>query len=78
MFAVLAPEGDWTMLARVYSHLKQTAAPSRDKISRLVAADDLLELGIRLMETCEDGPRHPAYVATRYRDGLGNMIERHP
>ena len=38
MFAVLAPEGDWTMLARVYRHLKQTAAPSRDKISRLVAA----------------------------------------
>ena len=70
MFAVVAPEGDWTMLARVYSHLKQTAAPSRDKISRLVAAGDLLELGIRLMETCEDGPRHRTHVATQYRDGL--------
>ena len=65
MFAVLAPEGDWTMLARVYRHLKQTAAPSRDKISRLVAAGDLLELGIRLMETCEDGPRHRTHVATQ-------------
>ena len=60
----------WTMLARVYSHLKQTAAPSRDKISRLVAAGDLFELGIRLMETCEDGPRHRTHVATQYRDGL--------
>ena len=70
MLAVLAPERDWTMLARVYRHLKQTAAPSRDKISRLVAAGDLLELGIRLMQTCEDGPRHRTHVATQYRDGL--------
>ena len=70
MFAVVAPEGDWTMLARVCSHLKQTAAPSRDKISRLVAAGDLLELGIRLMQTCEDGPRHRTHIATQYSDGL--------
>ena len=70
MFAVLAPEGDWSMLARVYRHLKQTAAPSRDKIARLVAAGDLFELGMRLMQTCEDGPGRRAYVATRYRDGL--------
>ena len=70
IFAALAPEGDWTMLGRVYSHLKQTAAPSRDKISRLVAAGDLFELGIRLMQTCEDGPRHRTHIATQYRDGL--------
>ena len=42
MFAVLAPEGDWTMLARVYSYLKQTAVPSRDKLARLVAATNLV------------------------------------
>jgi integrase/recombinase XerD len=54
----------------VYNHLKQTAAPSRDKLSRLVRASDLFTLGLRLMDTCEDGPDRPAYVATRYRDGL--------
>jgi integrase len=57
-------------LARVYNHLRQTAAPSRDKLSRLVPATDLLELGLRLMDTCESGSDRPAYVAIRYRDGL--------
>jgi integrase/recombinase XerD len=67
MLAVMEPERDWGPLARVYNHLRQTAAPSRDKLSRLVRASDLFELGL---ETCEDGPDRPAYVATRYRDGL--------
>jgi hypothetical protein len=59
-----------TFLSQVYRHLKETAAPSRDKLSRLVRASDLFELGLRLMDTCEDGPDRPAYVATRYRDGV--------
>jgi integrase len=70
MFSVLEPGRDWGPLARVYNHLRQTAAPSRDKLSCLVRASDLFELGLRLMDTCEDGPDRPAYVATRYRDGL--------
>ena len=68
--SVLEPGRDWGSLARVYNHLRQTAAPSRDKLSRLVPASDLFDLGLRLMEICEDGPDRPAYVATRYRDGL--------
>jgi hypothetical protein len=34
----------------------------------MVAATDLLELGLTLMDTCEDGPGK-TYQATRYRDG---------
>jgi integrase/recombinase XerD len=70
MLSALEPDRDWGPLARVYNHLRQTAAPSRDKLSRLVRASDLFELGLRLMDTCEDGPDRPVYVATRYRDGL--------
>jgi integrase/recombinase XerD len=70
MLSVLEPERDWGPLARVYNHLKQTAAPSRDKLSRLVRASDLFELGISLMNTCESGADRPVYVGIRYRDGL--------
>ena len=64
------PRRDWTVLARVYKHLKRTAKPSRDKLSRMVPATDLLSLGIRLMETCESGPPQRVYKATQFRDGL--------
>jgi len=70
ILTLLEPEQDWGPLARVYNHLRQTAAPSRDKLSRLVRASDLFTLGLRLMNTREDGPDRPTYVATRYRDGL--------
>jgi len=53
----------------VYNHLRQTAAPSREKFSRLLPASDLFELGISLMESCEEADR-PQYAAIRYRDGL--------
>jgi integrase/recombinase XerD len=69
MLTVLEPERDWTFLRRVYRHLKRTAMPSRDKLSRMVAAADLFELGLRLMATWNTAPR-PAFKATRYRDGL--------
>jgi integrase len=69
MLTALEPNRDWRPLARVYNHLKQTAAPSRDKLSRLVRASDLFTLGLRLMDTCERG-QNETYKATRYRDGL--------
>jgi hypothetical protein len=67
MLSVLEPDRDWGPLARVYNHLRQTAAPSRDKLSRLVPASDLFELGLRLIESCQSGANRPAYVAIRYR-----------
>ena len=47
MLSVLEPERDWTALARVYNRLKQTAAPSRDKLACMVPASELLDLGSR-------------------------------
>ena len=47
MLSLLEPGRDWGPLARVYNHLRQTAAPSRDKLSRLVRASDLFALGLR-------------------------------
>jgi integrase/recombinase XerD len=70
MLAVLAPEGDWTALARTYRHLKRTAVPSRDKAAHMVAATELFNLGIRLMQTWAEGPPQRVYKAARYRDGL--------
>ena len=70
MLAVLAPECDWSMLARAYSNFRRTVVPSRDKRAHMVAATDLLALGISLMETCEAGPPQRINKASRYRDGL--------
>ena len=69
MLDVLAPGRDNAMLQRVHRHLKRTAKPSRRKATRVVAATDLLSLGMKLMATCRDADT-PAQVAVRYRDGL--------
>jgi integrase/recombinase XerD len=70
MLVVLVPERDWSMLARVYSHFRRTVVPSRDKRAHMVAATDLLALGISLMEAWEAGPPQRINKASRYRDGL--------
>jgi integrase len=70
MLAVLAPECDWSMLARVYSYLRRTAVPARDKLAHMVSATDLFALGISLMETWAAGPPQRINKASRYRDGL--------
>jgi len=70
MLMVLEPQRDWTVLARVYQHLKRTAAPSCDKLSRMVPATDLFALGIRLMDTWAAGPPQRVNKPSRYRDGL--------
>ena len=69
MLMVLEPDRDWAGLARVYNRLKQTAAPTRDKLACMVPANELLDLGIGLMDTCDRG-QNETYKATRYRDGL--------
>jgi hypothetical protein len=66
---VLEPNRDWTSLAQVYNRLKQTAAPVRDKLSCMVPASELLDLGIGLMDTCDRG-QNETYEVTPYRDGL--------
>lgn len=66
---MLEPERDWAFLQRAYLNLRRTAKPSRDKLSRMVRATQLLGLGIRLMDSWERG-QNQAYKVTRYRDGL--------
>jgi integrase len=70
MFVVLEPQRDWTVLAEVYKHLKRAATPSRDKLSRMVPATDLLALGVRLMDTWADFRPQQVYKASQFRDGL--------
>jgi integrase/recombinase XerD len=69
MLIVLEPERDWTVLASIHRHLKRTAVPSRNKLSRMVAAPELFDLGIRLMETWNEPPQQ-MFKATRFRNGL--------
>ena len=69
MLAVLEPKRDWTFLQQAYRHLKRTATPSRDKLSRMVSAAELFDLGLRLMDTWDAAPQ-PLHKATRYRNGL--------
>ena len=54
----------------MYKQLKRTATPSRDKLSRMVPATDLLTLGVRLMDTWADVRPQQVYKATQFRDGL--------
>jgi hypothetical protein len=63
MLSVLEPNQDWGPLARVSNHLRQAAAPSRGKLSRLVPAADLFELGLRLMDL-RGRPTWPLAIAT--------------
>jgi hypothetical protein len=65
MLSVIEPEEDWAPLACLYNQLKQTAAPSRNKLERLVRASDLFELGLQLMDTCVEGADRPQYVRIR-------------
>jgi hypothetical protein len=73
MLSALEPNRDWGPLARVYNHLRQTAARSRDKLSRLVRplprrphhrASDLVPDADQ--ESCEPGDR-PAPDVRRLR-----------
>ena len=43
ILSALDPGRDWSALARAYTHLRRTAAPSRDKLSCMVPASELLE-----------------------------------
>jgi integrase/recombinase XerD len=70
MLMVLEPQQDWTVLAQAHRQLKRMATPSRDKMSRMVPATDLLALGIRLMDSWADVRPQQVYRATQYRDGL--------
>lgn len=69
MLCALAPQVDWTWLRQVYSRLKASATPQRDKRPHLVSSADLYALGQRLIAAAEDIAT-PLHAATACRDGL--------
>ena len=71
MVRALAPDRDWSWLRRLQARLQQRAVPSRDKRRRIVPADDLLRLGMEVMEVAEAmAADAPLKAALGYRDGL--------
>ena len=70
VLTVLSPETDWAWMRRLSQDLKGWAEPSRDKRTAVVSAKALLDLGMGLMDTAEDGDPDPYFAATQYRDGL--------
>jgi site-specific recombinase XerD len=70
--SVMAPDEDWQWLARLAARLKARARPTRNKRRRVVPAEELADLGHRLMDSALDPPEglRPARRAVRFRDGL--------
>lgn len=74
------PKGDWRWLRRVHANLQREAKPTRDKQSRLVPTQELLQLGHELMDQAgavlDDAavattpPRLRVAAARDFRDGL--------
>ena len=69
MAKVLAPDRDWTFIARIASKVRARTEPASDKRARLVGTDELVTLGIRFMDgaTLEGTTLQSA---TAFRDGL--------
>lgn len=69
---VMAPEVDLEWLKRLVARLEARATPTRNKRSKVVPAEALLDLGLRLMASAwpNDGRTFPARRLVRYRDGL--------
>jgi integrase len=69
--SVMAPDEDWRWLASLAARLQARARPSRDKRRKVVPAEDLADLGHRLMDNAFDlEGLSPARRAVRFRDGL--------
>ncbi|MHB2169539.1 tyrosine-type recombinase/integrase [Alsobacter sp. R-9] len=66
---VMGPRHDWSFLKRLLRRLRARGRPVKSKRDRMVSADELLGLGLQLMETAQDR-RTRRQQALAYRDGL--------
>ena len=67
---VMAPTADWSWLRELAKRLGQRIV-RRPKRERMRDGDQLLDLGIGLMESAEENPSLPLMLRTvQYRDGL--------
>jgi site-specific recombinase XerD len=68
---VLASSQDWGWVLRAAGRLRSRATPVRDIEVRMRSPDELLQLGLSLMEAAQlEQRRSPLKRAARYRDGL--------
>jgi len=71
MLDVVAPKVDWDWLTELYSDLKASAKPSRNKMAHMVSPEQVYDLGIGLMqEAREEDEQGRPHAATKGRDGL--------
>jgi integrase len=66
---VMDPTRDWTWIRRIASQIRARHVPVREKAAKLVGADDLLELGLKLMAQAQSAAT-PRLGAIAFRDGL--------
>ncbi|MEK9967772.1 MAG: site-specific integrase [Ferrovibrio sp.] len=64
-----APDQDWSWLRNAAERAKAAIVPARNKAPRIVSADSLLDLGLRLMAESA-GAGAPVRQSTMFRDGL--------
>jgi integrase len=69
MAKVLGPQRNWKFIARVVARVRARSDPTSSKRSRLVGADELLALGLQLMERASEKAT-PLRAAIAFRDGL--------
>lgn len=69
MVKVLGPESDWKFIGCIVSKIRGRSEPVSGKRSRLVGTDELLGLGLRLMDDASKRPS-PLRSAIIFRDGL--------
>ena len=73
MAQALAPKRNWRWLEGLRNNLKVAAVPSRDKRSRIVPQEDLVQLGLDLMAAADAATKVTGldrHTALLYRDGL--------
>ena len=69
MAKTLAPDSDWSFIARISTRVRARPAKQNGKRQRMVGADRLLSLGLELMADAEQQST-PRLAAMSYRDGL--------
>jgi hypothetical protein len=69
MAKVLGPDRRWSFIAKMVSRVRARRDPPSAKHARLVCSDELVSLGLRLMDSAA-GARTPRRAAVLFRDGL--------
>ena len=69
MAQMLTPEGDFAWLKYVEAQLRRSARP-REKFSRIVGSEELVEAGLILMQEAREAKSESAGQARRFRNGL--------